>query len=434
MPDLSERGPTAAERLAALAALVCVTAAVVLVVAGVARNVLAVTAAALGLLLCAGSGWYAVSRRGARRLAACAGVAAGLAVVIVALLYADIRILRAVLAAVLAVLSIVSARYALRRTPGALGSAAGHRPHAAAARRPVLIMNLKSGSGKAERFRLAAECRSREIEPVILGPGDDLLQLAEDAVARGADVIGMAGGDGSQALVATVAARHDVAYVCVPAGTRNHFALDLGLDRDDVVGALDAFGGGYERRVDLASVNGRTFVNNASLGLYANVVESPEYRDAKIKTAGSRLPDLLGPGAAPPDLPYTGPTGPATPPPRSSWSRTTPTSSRTRAAGAPASTSTAAFSASWPPRSPMRPRPAGSRRSRPPGRPGGSPGGGNGARTASRSGPARSGSASTARPSRWTARWSSSPSPPRSGCGCHGTPSASPPRPGPCGS
>jgi len=119
----------------------------------------------------------------------------------------------------------------------------------------------------------------------------------------------MAGGDGSQALVASVAARHDVPHVCVPAGTRNHFALDLGLDRTDVVGALDAFTDGVERRIDLAAVNGRMFVNNASLGLYAEIVQSPDYRDAKVKTAASILPDLLGPDTAPLDLRYTGPDG-----------------------------------------------------------------------------------------------------------------------------
>ena len=135
------------------------------------------------------------------------------------------------------------------------------------------------------------------------------MQLAEDAIARGADVIGMAGGDGSQALVASVAARHDVAHVVVPAGTRNHFALDLGLDRDDVVGALDAYTDGVEDRVDLAAVNGRVFVNNASLGLYAKIVQSPDYRDAKLQTAAGMLPEMLGPDAVPPDLRFTGPDG-----------------------------------------------------------------------------------------------------------------------------
>ena len=111
---------------------------------------------------------------------------------------------------------------------------------------------------------------------------------------RGADVIGMAGGDGSQALVASVAIKHEVAHVCVPAGPRNHFALDLGLDRDDVVGALDAFTDGVERRVDLASLNERVFVNNASLGAYAQVVQSDAYRDAKLATWRRMLPETLG--------------------------------------------------------------------------------------------------------------------------------------------
>ena len=143
----------------------------------------------------------------------------------------------------------------------------------------------------------------------MLQPGDDLLELAEGAIARGAQVVGMAGGDGSQALVATVAARREVAHVCIPAGTRNHFALDLGLDRDDVVGALDAFTDGVERRIDLARVNDRVFVNNASLGVYAKVVQSDAYRDAKLETWTRMLPDLLGPDAEPIDLEFTAPDG-----------------------------------------------------------------------------------------------------------------------------
>ena len=119
----------------------------------------------------------------------------------------------------------------------------------------------------------------------------------------------MAGGDGSQALVATVAARRDIAHVCIPAGTRNHFALDLGLDRDDVVGALDAFTDGVERRIDLARVNDRVFVNNASLGVYAKVVQSEAYRDAKLGTWTNMLPDLLGPDAEAIDLQFTTPDG-----------------------------------------------------------------------------------------------------------------------------
>ncbi len=119
----------------------------------------------------------------------------------------------------------------------------------------------------------------------------------------------MAGGDGSQAIVAGVASRHDIPYVCIPAGTRNHFALDIGVDREDVIGALDAFHHGSDRRIDLAQVNGRVFVNNASIGFYGKVVQSPEYRDAKLRTVIEMLPDLLGPDAVPFDLRFSDPGG-----------------------------------------------------------------------------------------------------------------------------
>ena len=127
----------------------------------------------------------------------------------------------------------------------------------------------------------------------------DLAQLAEQAIGSGDDVIGMAGGDGSQALVAGLASRHGIPMVVIPAGTRNHFALDIGLDRMDVVGALDAYTHTLERRVDLAMVEDRVFVNNASMGIYARIVQSPGYRDAKIQTTAAMLPEMLGPKAEP---------------------------------------------------------------------------------------------------------------------------------------
>ena len=301
--------PGAGRRLAAVAAMATLVAAGVLLLIGIAAHVLAVVLAFVSLLICATGGWYAVSRRGVVRVIAVAVVVASVAAFGTGLFFANISVWRVSLIVVLGGLSVLAARYALRRTRGQLRADLAQLVRAERPAHPVLIMNPKSGGGKAERFHLAEECRKRGIEPVVLRPGDDLHQLAEDAIARGADVLGMAGGDGSQALVASVAARHDVPYVCVPAGTRNHFALDLGLDRSDVVGALDAFADGVERRIDLAAVNGRTFVNNASLGVYAEVVQSPDYRDAKLKTAAAILPDLLGPDATQFDLRYTGPDG-----------------------------------------------------------------------------------------------------------------------------
>jgi Diacylglycerol kinase catalytic domain len=147
------------------------------------------------------------------------------------------------------------------------------------------------------------------VRPVVLGEGDDHVELAEQAAREGADVLGMAGGDGSQALVADVARRHGLGFVCIPAGTRNHFALDLGLYRDDVVAALDAYGTAHERRIDLALIGDRIFVNNASLGVYATVVQSEEYPAAKMDTAVQMLPDLLGPDQPGFDLRFIGPDG-----------------------------------------------------------------------------------------------------------------------------
>jgi len=172
-------------------------------------------------------------------------------------------------------------------------------------RRAVLFYNPRSGGGKAERFALASEARARGIEPVELAPGADLEELVRDAVSRGADALAMAGGDGSQAIVAAIAAEHALPYACVPAGTRNHFALDLGVDRDDVVGALEALVDGGQRTVDLAEVNGRVFVNNVSLGVYAEAVGRPEYRNAKLRTMLDTIPDVIGPDSREQPLRFT---------------------------------------------------------------------------------------------------------------------------------
>src|SRR6201993_2083786 len=164
-------------------------------------------------------------------------------------------------------------------------------------RRPVLFINPRSGDGKAARAGLADQAREKGIEAVILAPGQDLAALAGDAAAAGADALGMAGGDGSLAVVAAVAAAHQIPFVCVPAGTRNHFALDVGVDRHDLTGALDAFTNGVERRIDTAEVNGRLFLNNVSLGIYGDAVRRPAYRDAKVRTLLETAAEVMGPAA-----------------------------------------------------------------------------------------------------------------------------------------
>jgi len=177
----------------------------------------------------------------------------------------------------------------------------GWRP-ADPARRPVLFVNPRSGDGKAARAGLAERAREKGIEAVILAPGQDLAALARDAAAGGADALGMAGGDGSLAVVAAVAAAHGIPFVCVPAGTRNHFALDVGVDRHDVTGALDAFTDGVERQIDMAEVNGRVFLNNVSLGIYGDAVRSPAYREAKVRTLLETAAEVMGPSGEAPAL------------------------------------------------------------------------------------------------------------------------------------
>lgn len=162
-------------------------------------------------------------------------------------------------------------------------------------RRPFVVMNPRSGGGKVVKFELQRKAEELGAEVALLeGPGKvDVAALARDAVERGADLLGVAGGDGTQALVAGIAAEHNLPFLVISAGTRNHFALDLGLDREDPTGCLDALRDGVELHVDLGRINGRTFVNNASFGVYAEVVQSPEYRDDKAGTVLQMLPDLI---------------------------------------------------------------------------------------------------------------------------------------------
>jgi diacylglycerol kinase family enzyme len=137
-----------------------------------------------------------------------------------------------------------------------------------------LVVNPRSGDASPSAAELAEEATRRQVGVHILREGDDPGELARRS---GAAVVGVAGGDGSLAAVAAAAIELDTAFVCVPFGTRNHFARDIGLDRDDPFAALDAFTDGVERRIDVGRVNSRIFVNNVSLGVYAGLVHRREH-------------------------------------------------------------------------------------------------------------------------------------------------------------
>ena len=297
-------GPTRQQQGAAWLAYLSLAVGVIYLVVVTYRRWEVLLAGLVTLAALVLAAWFAVSRRGTARLVALGAAVAALVIFAVVMISSNsVRVL--VVGLLLAAVSTGAARVALR--PESLDPE--QVPTAPKPKHAVLIMNPWSGGGKVERFELERLCRERGIEPIVLYKGSDLLALAEDAVARGADVLGMAGGDGSQALVASVASRHGIPMVVIPAGTRNHFALDLGIDREDVVGALDAYETGFDQRIDLAEVNGRVFVNNSSMGLYAKIVQSAEYRDAKMRTAADTLPDLIGPNAVPLDLCFTLPSG-----------------------------------------------------------------------------------------------------------------------------
>jgi diacylglycerol kinase family enzyme len=137
---------------------------------------------------------------------------------------------------------------------------------------------------------LRAHAQVRGIETHILNEGEDAAELAR-AVA--AERLGVAGGDGSLAPVAEVAVERGLPFVCVPYGTRNHFARDLGLDPDDPLGALEAFSGA-EHRIDVGRADERLFLNNVSLGLYASLVHRREHhRRRRDALAGIRALLLL---------------------------------------------------------------------------------------------------------------------------------------------
>jgi diacylglycerol kinase family enzyme len=271
-------------------ALAAAAVAVVLAVAGW-RSAGMVALIAVGACAVLAGGYWFLANRGVLRWLALALVVAAVALILV--VFESHGLVWVAFAAVaLMALSAGTARAAL--------STGGHyaaMPATAAAcpLRPFLIMNPRSGGGKVTKFGLQEKAEALGAEVALLqGPGTvDVAGLARQAVADGADLLGVAGGDGTQALVAGIAAEHGLPFLVISAGTRNHFARALGLDLENPATCLDALTDGEELRVDLGVIGDRTFVNNASFGAYAEVVRSPAYREDKRGTTLQMLPDLL---------------------------------------------------------------------------------------------------------------------------------------------
>ncbi len=287
MTSASRRRGVLRRRAAAVGSLVlgfvAVALAVALAIDRFPRGIAVLACLWVALL----AGWAALRREGTLRLlpAALTG-AASIAAVLFLILTGGL--LQDLLVVVIFALSVLLARTASRVR---VDLPAAPRPS-----HPVLFYNPLSGGGKATRFNLAEEARRRGIEPIEVDWVRGLPAMVDDAMAGGADALAMAGGDGSQAIVADIAAAKDLPYACIPAGTRNHFALDALLD-------------GRERRIDLAEVNGRVFVNNVSLGFYAEAVQQEGYRDAKLRTFLALAPTDLGAHPGTPSMRWQGADG-----------------------------------------------------------------------------------------------------------------------------
>ncbi len=156
----------------------------------------------------------------------------------------------------------------------------------------TLIINPKSGDGRAIKANIPQKAKKLGISTIITQKGDSIEGLARQAVSDGAEILGVSGGDGTLGAVAKVAIEKNLPLVVLPGGTRCHFARDVGLDPNEISDALASFQG-TERRIDVGSINGRIFLNNASFGLYADVIDKPEYRDHKVRTTREVLSSLL---------------------------------------------------------------------------------------------------------------------------------------------
>jgi diacylglycerol kinase family enzyme len=272
-------------------ALILAAAAVMIGFAGVASLGL-VAVGAVGACLVLASGYWFLAHRGLVRWLAFGVLVLTPVAVLVIFALDDVQWV-GVVSLLLVALAIAAGRLALTPLAPDPGMPTREVPPP---RRAFLIMNPRSGGGKVAKFGLKQKAEALGAEVALLeGPGQvDVAALARKAVAGGADLLGVAGGDGTQALVAGIAAEHDLPFLVISAGTRNHFAMDLGLDRDNPAACLDALtGDGVEQRIDLGIIGGRTFVNNASFGAYAEIVQSPAYRDDKRGTTLQLLPDIL---------------------------------------------------------------------------------------------------------------------------------------------
>jgi diacylglycerol kinase family enzyme len=163
-------------------------------------------------------------------------------------------------------------------------------------RHPRLMALLNVHAGEADhagvarvKARLTAIFAALDVEAdLVFCSGDELEPLAEKALAKAKagkiDAVVVGGGDGSIRAVAGVLANSGVPLGVLPLGTLNHFAKDLGIPTD-LEAAAAILAAGEVRSIDLAEVNGESFINNSSIGIYPYIVVDRERRRRKHKLA-----------------------------------------------------------------------------------------------------------------------------------------------------
>ncbi len=142
-----------------------------------------------------------------------------------------------------------------------------------------VIVNRRSGPGHQEDIeqRLVQAFASAGAEARIscAGSGADTVALAQRAARSDAEIVVAGGGDGTIGSIATVLVETNKTLGVLPFGTMNHFAKDLGIPLD-LEAAIETIVTGNETRVDIGEVNGHSFINNSSLGLYPSIVRERE--------------------------------------------------------------------------------------------------------------------------------------------------------------
>jgi diacylglycerol kinase family enzyme/membrane-associated phospholipid phosphatase len=143
----------------------------------------------------------------------------------------------------------------------------------------IVVANVGAGNRLAdaperELRRGLPGARIEEAEP-----GEDLPRTLRRAAAS-ARVLGVAGGDGSASAAAEIAAESGLPLLVIPAGTLNHLSRDLGIET--IVDAVEAVRRGRVVRMDLGEVDGRGFVNAASIGAYPHLVDDRENLEGRI--------------------------------------------------------------------------------------------------------------------------------------------------------